>query len=95
MLPVSQSKRQRERQKAGKAYIVGACPSGKRCHDSRASAKTHAVPLRRGHLRPYWCDQCCYWHVGHIPGAVLHGLRTATEHYEQRPLTGSAPLPLT
>lgn len=87
---MSQSKRDRERQKTGQAYIVGACPSGKRCHDSRASAKAHAARLVGDHLRPYRCDQCGYWHVGHIPRAVLQGLRTSTEHYERRPGPGWA-----
>lgn len=50
---------------------------------SRKHAK--AFLRRRAHLdnmRPYPCDQVDgAYHIGHLPSAVVHGVKTADEHY--------------
>lgn len=58
------------------------CPTGKRAHSTRRSAKAHAARLRPDHLREYQCEQCGYWHVGHLPARVRRGEVTATEYYK-------------
>lgn len=61
-----------------------ACPSGKLAHSTRADAKRHALKHRLSygdHVRPYRCDHCQLWHVGHLPRVVLDGVTTADEHY--------------
>lgn len=60
------------------------CPSGKLAHTTRRGAKEQALRLRQmygQHLRPYLCEFCDLWHVGHLPFAVRQGLSSATEHY--------------
>jgi hypothetical protein len=80
VLRVSAQKRSRDFERKGYAYTVGRCPTGKRCHATRASAKAHARRLRE-HLREYRCSLCDSWHVGHLPQEVLRGERTAGEFY--------------
>ena len=68
------------------AVATNACPSGKRTHPDRASAKRHAANVRRSngeHLRPYRCPSCDLWHVGHLPDDVVRGIRSADEHYQR------------
>ena len=63
------------------------CSTGKRAHPTRRGAKVHAYRLRQDtgeHLRPYLCDECSAWHVGHVPAQVLRGRVTADEHYRRR-----------
>lgn len=62
-------------------WTTGRCPTGKREHSDRRSAKAHARALVGQHLRPYLCRDCGTWHVGHLPGSVIRGLSTADEHY--------------
>lgn len=63
-------------------WSTGACPTGKRQHPSRRSAKAHSARLRPERVREYQCEQCGTWHVGHLPAAVRRGELTATEHYQ-------------
>lgn len=60
------------------------CSSGKRSHATRRGAKAHAYALRQDtgqHLRPYLCEECRHWHVGHLPAQVLRGRKTADQVY--------------
>jgi len=62
------------------------CPSGKLGHLTRRGAKAHAYRLKLEtgeHLRPYQCEGCGAWHVGHLPGAVIRGRKTADEVYRR------------
>lgn len=60
------------------------CPTGKHAHATRAGAKAHALSLRvteGEHVRPYQCDECLQWHVGHLPSAVIDGRVDADTYY--------------
>lgn len=67
---MSTRKQQRQLEARGGAYATGSCPSGKRCHQSRRSAKAHAASLRQPRVREYRCHLCGFWHVGHLPAVV-------------------------
>lgn len=63
------------------------CPSGKLAHRTRRGAKAQAYSLKLDtgqHLRPYLCDDCSLWHVGHLPSQVLRGRKTAAQIYGRR-----------
>lgn len=62
----------------------GTCSSGKVGHSSRAKAKASAKLVKGHTMRPYYCDECGAWHVGHKPRAVVRGEVTADEWYAQR-----------
>jgi hypothetical protein len=56
---------------------------GKKGYLTRADAKK-ALRGHRGfgfdrHVRPYRCDDCGCWHLGHLPAAVRLGIVTAAE----------------
>lgn len=56
-----------EREHAHARWTIGTCPTGKATYDTRAGAKATAKRLRptRGRMRPYPCNQCNGWHIGH------------------------------
>ena len=64
----------------------GRCPTGKRAHPTRAEAKKHARRLQQKgqHVRPYECDQCPFWHVGHLRQEIMFGRRVAGEVFGPR-----------
>lgn len=65
------------------SYATNTCSSGKRAYITRKAAKAAAQKIP-GHLRPYQCPECGpLWHNGHIPNAVIRGLRSADEHYDR------------
>lgn len=45
---------------------------------ARAGARRHSQGEQ---LRPYRCETCALWHVGHLPRAVRRGDVTADEYY--------------
>lgn len=63
---------------------VGDCPTGKRGFVARAGAKAAAHQVAKSGspgLRPYQCEQCGNWHIGHKPPAVVRGDMSADEWY--------------
>lgn len=42
---------------------------------TRRQAKEKARELKsvRGHMRPYRCDDCGFWHIGHLPARIRLG----------------------
>lgn len=89
---MSTAKRNRDRDRVGQSYSSGTCPSGKRCHQTRRSAKAHSARLRGDHLREYLCQNCGFWHVGHLPRVVMIGSSTAAEIYGREATSQGAPL---
>lgn len=77
------SQRGRDREAVGRAVT---CSSGKFGYVSRRTAKESANKQRQasGPMRPYRCDECSLWHIGHKPKAVIRGEVTSSEWYEQR-----------
>jgi len=59
------------------------CPSGKWSYPTRASAKKHAKRVGDG-LRPYRCDHCPAWHVGHKPAVTMRGDMSASDFHARR-----------
>lgn len=57
----------------GVRYVSTNCVTGKRGYSSRKLAKEAAAMLRGEKMSPYDCTQCNYWHVGHLPRAVIRG----------------------
>lgn len=55
----------------------------KRGHVTRASAKAQARAMRKAgeHVRPYKCEVCGFFHVGHLPRAVMKGRVSDVEYY--------------
>lgn len=68
-------------------YCGGCQHHGKRLFASRKQARRHIrlMPPKQRYnkpMRPYECDALPgYWHIGHLPLAVLLGTRTAREVY--------------
>lgn len=76
--------------------VEAGCPTGKRSHATRRGAKAHAYSLKQmtgQHLRPYQCEACDLWHVGHLPSQVLRGRKTADQIYRGRPLPNHVTVP--
>lgn len=71
--------------KGGRTYDwtwIASCD--KRGHRTRASAKEHARKLRkagRKGVRPYLCEACGHFHVGHIPTVVRKGVMSDAAWY--------------
>lgn len=59
------------------------CPTGKLAYGTRRAAKAALRHFQGcdGHLRPYLHQQCGFYHLGHLPQAVLAGKRTADQIY--------------
>jgi len=74
-----------------KPFYVTGCE--KRCFHTRAQAAAFAkqAEKKRGdhggrrNMRPYRCEKCGHWHVGHLPTAVVSGHLTAADYYKQSP----------
>ena len=66
-------KRRDGRPDTGLAAHVGTCPTcGKRCYGSKDEAKKAARQIHpASRLNVYRCGT--YWHLGHLPLAVVHG----------------------
>lgn len=50
---------------------------------SRAEAKRarrRHPDAKREQMRPYFCDRCEGWHLGHLPSLVKGGWMTRTQH---------------
>lgn len=65
---------------------TNSCPSGKLAYGTRAAAKRAANRARdRGeHCRPYACEPCGFFHVGHLPQATMYGKSSANAVYRKR-----------
>ncbi len=66
------------------SWATNSCSTGKRSWVSRADAKGAANRAARGgfdKLRPYLCEECDCWHLGHLPRAVRSGAVGRTEFY--------------
>lgn len=52
---------------------IGSCT--KVAYENRTDAKKSARFLKPafGAMRPYRCETCGFWHIGHLPGAVVRG----------------------
>jgi hypothetical protein len=65
-------------------YVHPKCSSGKLGWESRKGAKQFNTRIVRGGgdcLAPYECDECGYWHLGHLPRAVREGTIGRTDFY--------------
>lgn len=66
------------------------CPvTGKRAYTSRKNAKAALLKLAHGgrnRMRPYECDECGKWHIGHMPGRVRAGEVSAADYYANVPI---------
>lgn len=75
-------------------FVTGVCSSGKRGFPERRGAKEAArhVAKTAGGDKPraYLCDDCGYWHMGHLPDAVMRGEISAAGWYDE----GGAPTDL-
>jgi hypothetical protein len=61
------------------------CPSGKVAFTTRRLARKNARRTHASqHLRPYLCDDCRCWHLGHLPRIVIQGLIGADALYAIR-----------
>lgn len=57
------------------------CPAtGKRMYADRRTA-SRIARLHHEHLSVYRCDECRYFHVGHLPRDVIHGAVSRTDLY--------------
>ncbi len=58
-------------------YTTYTCPTGKRAYPSRTAAKqAYKQHLsKREHMRPYRCEACNGWHLGHLDYPTMRGLR--------------------
>jgi hypothetical protein len=70
-------------------YAHGAtnsCPTGKIAFHIRSDAKRNASRMRRLgiHVRPYRCQLCDLFHLGHLPQATLTGAMSASDVYAPR-----------
>jgi hypothetical protein len=66
-------------------WVLG-CPSGKRGFIFRAGAKDaahQAAKTGSPGLRPYRCEDCENWHIGHKPHDVIRGEVSADEWYRK------------
>jgi len=62
---------------------IGLCPAcGKVRYISRRDARHRRRQLGGKGLRPYRCHG--YWHLGHLPRSVRHGLLSKAEAYRDR-----------
>lgn len=71
----------------GPGFVVGLeCPSGKVGFVTRKKAKrfVNGGTIRGDHMRPYICEDCGYWHNGHVPSQVMRGNKTARQVYSRR-----------
>lgn len=76
--------------------VHAGCPTGKLSHATRRGAKAQAYSLKQDtgeHLRPYQCEACDLWHVGHLPSQVLRGRKTADQIYGRRRLPNHVDVP--
>lgn len=67
-------------------WVDGRCSSGKRGFMDRGGAKYAArweAKTGTPGLRPYACDECGNWHIGHKPEPVKRGEVTAEEWYRR------------
>ena len=49
------------------------CPTGKRCYDTRAEARSTRKRYPGASRRAYRCPHCDRWHLGRLPRAIKHG----------------------
>jgi len=57
-------------------YFHNNCSTGKRSYFERCNAKVAArLVAKNGHgnLRPYVCNECHEWHIGHNPSFIIRG----------------------
>ncbi|HET6910187.1 MAG TPA: hypothetical protein VFH54_12665 [Mycobacteriales bacterium] len=60
---------------------TNACPTGKIGYPARICARSAARRMQWTHLRPYRCQQCSLWHLGHLPQATVAGVKAARDVY--------------
>lgn len=70
-------------------YVEVACPTGKRSFLNRRTAKKWMRQHEMHECRPYRCDECELWHVGHLPKPVIAGEmeRAEVDHRHRLKLT--------
>lgn len=62
---------------------IGYCEEhGKKLFTPRSSAKK-AIRVLGGGMREYRCDVRDGWHIGHLPQAVVAGVKTVAEVYRK------------
>lgn len=65
-----------------RGFITGICSSGKKSFYNRKGARGLARTLKAegdSAVRPYYCDECMHWHVGHLPTVIRRGVQTEAE----------------
>lgn len=60
---------------------TSSCATGKIAYQARTAAHSAAKRMRWTHVRPYQCEQCSLWHIGHLPQAARAGLVAARDVY--------------
>lgn len=71
-------------EKEQRLWTAQVCPSGKRSFVTRKGAKMAARSLTKAGdpgTRPYGCDRCGHWHIGHKPRPVIHGEVSAADWF--------------
>src|SRR4051812_16708636 len=84
------SERMTQRDAGSNAWRTrAACSTGKWSFPTRAAARKFSAKARgsgRGNMRPYVCDECGFWHIGHTPRAVIRGEVSRDDWYSARRL---------
>jgi len=61
------------------------CPTGKIAYRNRRFAARAARRIKDGRkMRPYPCEHCDCWHIGHLPRVVVNGIIGADVYYGRR-----------
>lgn len=75
-----------ERKRSQRSWgTTGGCPTGKRQFTERKHARQFAKDAKGDHMRPYRCDLCECFHIGHLPQATMMGLLTDDQVYGRAP----------
>lgn len=62
----------------------GSCPSGKVQYANRKQAKRFRRKRGGGPVGTYQCDDCGFWHMGHMPRRVRTGRVSKAEWLRTR-----------
>ena len=68
-------------------YLRPGCSTGKLGWVTRRGAKgfnNRIVRQGGDRLGAYRCDECHYWHLGHLPQAVRQGIIGRTDYYNTK-----------
>jgi len=75
----------RRKENAPRTVVAASGACGKVAYHDRKAARRALKTLPQQRMRPYACDGCGLWHVGHLTKAVRRGDFTAREIYGSVP----------